>query len=567
MRRSKVGAWAGAVVALAALVGSPAGATGATWSSATELSGTAQLNTGGYAQVSSVSCPASGSCGAVGGFSATPSITEAFVTSESNGQWGTAEQLPGFAALNAGGGLGATMAISCPAAGACSVGGSYSDAGGVDHAFVDSETGGTWGQAEEVPGFAVLNTNGLASALVSLSCASAGNCSAGGIYAQSATDFEPWVDTEVNGTWAQAEEVPGITGINLGASASVFSVSCASAGNCGATGQFTDAAKDTQVFVLNEVDGAWGNALAVPGVAAASSQNQPLPPSIDCRTATSCSLAFDLEDATGTEQSYVDSETGATWADASAVAGVNSATLGSLLVALSCSSVGQCTAVGAFGDSQKNAQAMVVDQVGGVWQPAIEVPNSAALNAGGGALMDTVACYADGYCVAGGVYTDAAGSGQALVAGESAGVWQPAIELSGSAGLNAGGDGGVVALGCARDGACAVGGYYKDGSSSYQALVDSRAAAFTRPPAPTVRVSATGPTSVHLVVRGASRAEPAATALEYSVDGRGWHRLGPRRAAVVVGHLRPSTTYQIAVRVVNALGAGRPRRVVVRTRP
>lgn len=566
MRARNASAWAVSLVALVALVGSPAGASGSSWASATELGGTGGLNAGGYAEVSDVSCPPSGECGAVGGYSASSSVTEVFVTSEASGRWGTAEQLPGFAALNAGGGLGATMSISCPAAGACTVGGSYTDASGVDHAFVDSELGGTWGQAEEVPGFAVLNTNGLASALVTLSCASAGNCAAGGLYAQSATDFEPWVDTEVDGTWAQAEQVPGITGINVGASASVFSVSCASAGNCGAAGQFTDANKDTQVFVLNEVGGAWGNAVAVPGVVAASSQNQPLPPSIDCRSASSCSLVFDLDDATGTEQSYVDSETGATWSSASAVVGVNTAAVGSLLVALSCSSVGQCAAAGTYGDSQKNAQAMVVDQVDGAWHPAIEVPDSGALNAGGGALIDTVACYANGYCTAGGVYTDAAGSGQALVVAESGGVWGSATELTGSAGLNTGGDGGVIAVGCRGDGACAVGGYYEDGSHNYQALVDSSAATFSRPGAPAVRVSAKGPTSIHLVVRGASKAVPAATALEYSVDGGGWHRLGSRTAAIVVRHLRPATTYRIAVRVVNALGAGRSRRVVVRTR-
>ena len=38
---------------------------------------------------------------------------------------------------------------------------------------------GTWGKAKEVPGTATLNTGGGAW-IISLSCASAGNCSAGG---------------------------------------------------------------------------------------------------------------------------------------------------------------------------------------------------------------------------------------------------------------------------------------------------------------------------------------------------------------------------------------------------
>ena len=40
---------------------------------------------------------------------------------------------------------------------------------------------GSWGQAVEVPGLAALNTGGQAN-VNSVSCASAGNCAAGGYY-------------------------------------------------------------------------------------------------------------------------------------------------------------------------------------------------------------------------------------------------------------------------------------------------------------------------------------------------------------------------------------------------
>ena len=42
-------------------------------------------------------------------------------------------------------------------------------------------SGGTWGEAREVPGLAALNQGGFAN-ITSVSCASAGNCSAGGLY-------------------------------------------------------------------------------------------------------------------------------------------------------------------------------------------------------------------------------------------------------------------------------------------------------------------------------------------------------------------------------------------------
>ena len=49
---------------------------------------------------------------------------------------------------------------------------------------VAAGSGGTWGKADEVPGIATLNTYGDAQ-IESVSCASAGNCSAGGNYTDS----------------------------------------------------------------------------------------------------------------------------------------------------------------------------------------------------------------------------------------------------------------------------------------------------------------------------------------------------------------------------------------------
>jgi hypothetical protein len=73
---------------------------------------------------------------------------------------------------------------------------------------VVSEVGGTWTQAEELPGIAALNTGGSAS-IASVSCGSAGNCSAGGTYRDSSGHYQALVDSQFGGGWSQAEEVPG----------------------------------------------------------------------------------------------------------------------------------------------------------------------------------------------------------------------------------------------------------------------------------------------------------------------------------------------------------------------
>jgi hypothetical protein len=83
---------------------------------------------------------------------------------EAPGTWDNATDVPGTAALNAGGNAG-TNSISCSSSGNCSAGGSYYDGSALSQAFVVNETNGTWGNAVEVPGSAALNVGGFAQVL------------------------------------------------------------------------------------------------------------------------------------------------------------------------------------------------------------------------------------------------------------------------------------------------------------------------------------------------------------------------------------------------------------------
>jgi hypothetical protein len=88
-------------------------------------------------------------------------------------------------------------AVSCGAVGNCGLGGYYTDASGRKQAFVTSEAGGTWSAAQEVPGTAALNAGG-AAGTESVSCASAGNCSAGGHYTTSPSSQQAFVANETS---------------------------------------------------------------------------------------------------------------------------------------------------------------------------------------------------------------------------------------------------------------------------------------------------------------------------------------------------------------------------------
>ena len=94
-------------------------------------------------------------------------------------------------------------------------------AGAATQAALPGRSG--WGVAIEVPGMAALNRGGYA-AVNSVSCGSAGNCGAGGYYG-----FQPgspstnaFVVSEVNGTWHKAIEVPGTAILNRGVEAQIL---------------------------------------------------------------------------------------------------------------------------------------------------------------------------------------------------------------------------------------------------------------------------------------------------------------------------------------------------------
>ncbi len=388
-----------------------------TWGRAIEVPGPAALNTSANAVVFSVSCPSAGNCVAGGYYTDGSSRNQAFVASERNGRWRTAIEVPGSAALNTSGNA-VVLSVSCPSAGNCAVGGYYTSGSARNQAFVASERKGRWGKATEVPGTAALNVRGNAW-VNSVSCPSAGYCAAGGFYTDNDFDIQAFVASERNGRWRTALEVPGSAWLNASGNAVVLSVSCPSAGNCGAGGEYSDRFSRFQAFVASERNGRWSTAIKVPGSAQLN--------------------------AGGNAQVF----------------------------SVSCSSAGNCAAGGYYTDRASRIQAFVVSERTGRWRTAIEMPGSAARNAGGNAVVLSVSCPSAGNCAAGGDYADRLSRFQAFVASERNGRWTTAIKVPGSAQLNAGGNAQVFSVSCPSAGNCAAGGYYTDRSSRSEAFVVS----------------------------------------------------------------------------------------------
>ena len=182
---------AGAAPALAdagAAAAARTGAPGGTWGTAGEVPGLAALNAGGNAHISSMSCASAGNCGGGGDYTDAAGHVQAFVVSQAHGRWGTAQPVAALAALNVGGdaAIGHEQ-VSCGSAGNCTAAGSYTGRSHDLRAFVVSQHNGRWGRARQVTGTG-LNADPL-ELIDALSCGSAGNCSAGGFYADRSGHF------------------------------------------------------------------------------------------------------------------------------------------------------------------------------------------------------------------------------------------------------------------------------------------------------------------------------------------------------------------------------------------
>ncbi len=392
------------------------------------------------------------------------------------GTWGTAKEVPGTASLNKGGSA-QVNSVSCASAGNCSAGGFYKNGSQQQQAFVVSKVNGSWHTAIEVPGTATLNKGGGA-AVSSVSCASAGNCSAGGSYLDGSGRGQAFVASEVKGTWHTALQVPGTAVTSQIGSAQVLSVSCPSAGNCSAGG-FYGYVKDNvwrhYAFVVKEVKGTWHTATTVPGLATLSTGVDAQVSSVSCPSAGNCGASGYYTQKSGALQAFVVSEVNGGWHTAIEVPGT--ATLNkdgnAWATSVSCASAGNCSAGGHYLDGAGNWQGFVVSEVNGTWHTAIEVPGTATLNKSGYAGVNAVSCAPAGSCSAGGYYRDGARHMQAFVASEVNGSWHAAIEVPATGTLNKGGGARILSMSCASAGNCGAGGYYIDYYGHWQGFVVS----------------------------------------------------------------------------------------------
>jgi hypothetical protein len=375
-----------------------------TWANATALPGSITTG-GGHSAINGVSCATGNYCVAVGETSTDQLSDRATVAVDLFGTWQQAMLVPGLDSSSS-----QALSVSCPSVGNCTVVGWYRDASNAQQPFVEDEVNGTWGFFQPVANLPRINT-GLLAELNSVSCRSAGNCTAAGEYTANGTP-QAFLVAEVSGTWHPGGPVlfalPPSTG---------RAVSCPASGECALTGTSADVSGHTQVYVLGTTTGDLAEFQFPPGTVALNVGGTALDNSVSCASDENCVLVGHYTDATGRWQPFIAEETG-TWQNAIVVPGIATLDAGhfSDLQAVSCPSPGNCAASGFYTDASGNEQVFTTDEVNGTWGSAARPPGQS--NQGIFFPQSHVSCWSAGNCVSGGVVATTTGL-RAIVSVES----------------------------------------------------------------------------------------------------------------------------------------------------
>lgn len=382
------------------------------WGRGIEVPGLAVLRPQ-HADILSVSCAPTDGCAAGGYYQDASSRYHAFVTNEQSGRWG--RFITVFSARTASSVITGIGSLSCPARGSCAAGGSRPP-------FVVSEVNGRWRRAIQVP---ARNKNGS----VMVSCASAGNCTAG---------WGTFVASERNGRLGKPIPVPGLS--RLGTGATISSVSCTSAVNCAVGGNYGLASGATEVFVASERHGRWGKAIEIPGFTALNQEGSGDLASVTCFSAGNCVACGDYAApagfAGGSFQAFLANERNGHWGKAFEVPGIpppssgicepdSQSCVAGRVLSVSCAPGGHCATGGWYDTPAISGQvAFVASYKNGHWGKIIQIPGLEPLDTATFSEVNSVSCTPSGSCAAGGSYsTTEPLIGPAFVVDEKNGTW------------------------------------------------------------------------------------------------------------------------------------------------
>ena len=273
--------------------------------------------------------------------------------------------------------------------------------------------------------------------------------------------------------WTNAIEIPGLAMLNQ-TTAATGPMVCTSSGNCVSGGGFTDGSSDEQAFISQETNGVWSKATEVAAPLNVGGQAAII--AISCPSVGSCTAEGSYTDNIGAIHTFVLNQVNGTWGFPTEVPDFTTLTLedASEMTTLSCSSTATCVGVGSFVDhTTGSAQPIIFDETNGEWAAPVEVQGAEAFNPNGIAIVGGLDCPSATTCVAGGDVLYATATATTLVPffiTFANGAWGPIEAIPGLAGLSREGEAALTALSCGAPGDCGAGGNYLDASGQSQAF-------------------------------------------------------------------------------------------------
>jgi hypothetical protein len=384
-----------------------------TWDNAQPVAGLPTLAAGSTASLTQVSCGAPDFCTAVGSY--TDTALHHFVVTETGGTWGAPVTLDAS-------GLGSVVSLtvnrlSCPETGECTIIGSYTPSGtaATPVPFTADESGGNWGALQPLAGLASLapsSASPVTGGLGSLSCGAPGDCTAGGTYTYSNSQYgavtQPFMVSESGHSWGEPQQIPGIASVSSSGQGDeayqneVTSVSCPDASDCAVVGTFfPQINSDGLFFTLDETGGTWGQAKALSLPSGDFVSVGSPPPFVSCRSAGNCVIAAEVGSEPGQSSSgfsavvtAAESSSGA-WGAATDIPGIPAGDDEGEVNNLTCVPAGDCTVLGIYypGGSDPNEIFSATSPDGGAMEAAQQVASSGNI-----APSTQLACPQSGHC-------------------------------------------------------------------------------------------------------------------------------------------------------------------------
>ena len=501
-----------------------------------------------YDQFSDISCSAPGYCTAAGSFLTADGSNLPMTETSTAGVWALvvpADTEP----FGAGQGAGSFNSISCSAPGFCTAAGVYRG-----QAITATSENGIWSplRAAQFDPSVTRNYDGPSDLFNSVSCSSSGNCTAvGGV-----SNFDgyrvPMMQTMTNGVWDLAHVAAIPDKYSTQPDNSFSSVSCASNGNCTAGGATYSWDTNTFfTFISTSTDGVWGEMVLV-----ADTQFT----RFSCTAPGDCSAAGS-DDESGFNTAATITSTNGVWASP-VVVSIDPLTQypgyhESYFADISCSSPGNCSAVGYANDVQWNSRPLVRQSVDGVWgQVTFPAYSTAATGPEHYAYLSSVSCTAPQACTAAGTVADTNGNYMAATTTLTSTGWgDMVIAPMGSTPTSHPRADSFNTISCSTPTTCTAAGTFTDSSGNYPAMTESLTG--PAPDAPT-GVSALGAPG-HVIVSWNSPSSAAGDISSYRVTVLRGNTVMTQQdvspaSTQTIATLSPGT-YRVTVAAVNSNGS------------